>query len=288
MYVDGVLSDEIQGRPPVFVCWFKCRLLATLIAGNVFGDDWFEEILAADNRPSYFQIDLRSENTFPRSTTRVIEVGEMVWNLHQVDGFAERASEIRTAGRGVEGKIGELMGGRFFRQHGIMFAFRRPTGIKQDDYDIDYVRTDSRMGRCEVKCKLQQTEFSVNTVMNSLKEAKKQLPKDEGGIILFRSPEDWVPFQDGVSKLQAIIDAVNNWFQAEKTTRVRSVVLFDSRTDVDESFVRTNCYYKEYKNPYCADSSGLPGYLSNAPAHTTIPSNWTRIPELVEAWEPRR
>jgi hypothetical protein len=150
------------------------------------------------------------------------------------------------------------------------------------------VRTDSKLGRREVKSKLQQTVFSANTINNTFKEAKGQLPKNETGIILLRTPEDWVPHEDGVAKLQAIIDAVNNWFNTEKTKRISSIVVFDSRTDVDDSLVYTNCYYKEYKNPHCPDRSGLPRYFTSEEGHTILPSNWTRIPELIAAWEPRR
>jgi hypothetical protein len=286
--MDGVLSEDLRGKAPEFVLWFKCRLLATIIAGTAFGYDWFEEILAADDRPSYFQHDLRSESTYPRSTTRVIELGELVWNLRDVAGFEERANDIRTDLEGAETRIGELMGGRFFKQLGIMFAFRPTKGTKQDDYDIDYARTDSKLGRCEVKCKLQETAFSDNTLGHTCKAAKKQLPKNETGIILLRTPEDWVPFDDGVGKLQAVIDSINRWFASEKTTRISSIVMFDSRTDVIDSKVYTHCYYKEFRNPYCADSSGLPGFLTSDKPFTVMPQNWTRIPELVKSWEPRR
>lgn len=286
-YLETLLSQDLRDKPPEYDLWFKCRLLATFIAGSVFGYSWFEEVLAADERPSYFQLNQRSEATLPRSTTRVIELGEMVWNLHTVTGFEERANDIRTDMRGIEAKIGELMGGRFFKQFGIMFAFRPPRGQKQDDFDIEYVRTDSKLGRCEVKSKLEVTEFSVNTIKNTCKEAKRQLPKEESGIILLRTPEDWVPFEDGVESLQAIIDAINGWFATEKTKRVSSVILFDSRTDLVDSQVYTHSSYKEFKNPHCSDVSGLPVCLSGDVGYTLNPRNWTRIRDLVEAWQPR-
>jgi hypothetical protein len=287
LYVHAILSEDLREKSPHYVLWFKCKLLATIIAGILFGEEWFEQVLASNDRPPYFQFDLRSESTYPRSTTRVIELGEMIWNLHNVAGFEERANDIRTDLRGTETKIGELMGGRFFKQLGIMFAFRPPKGQKQDDFDIEYVRTDSKLGRCEVKCKFQETQFSINTIMNTLKEAKRQLPKGETGIILLRTPEDWVPFDNGVAKLQAIVDAVNEWFTTERTTRISSIVVFDSRTDVSNSFVYTTCYYKEYRNPHCPDGSGLPPYFIGERGYRVMPSNWTSIPELVKAWEPR-
>jgi hypothetical protein len=290
-YVGAILSEDLRGKPPEHVPWFKAKLLTNIIVGNVFGPDWFEEVLACEDRPPYFQIDTRSEQTHPRFMTRALELGEMVWNLRDVGGFDDRVADMRTNVEGVETRIGELMGGRFFKQLGIMFAFRRPTGRKQDDFDIEYVRTDSKLGRCEVKSKLQATDFTPNTIKNTLKEAKSQLPKNETGIILLRTPEDWVPFQDGqdgVEKLRAIESAITEWFATEKTRRISSVVTFDSRTDVVDAVIYANCYFKEFKNPHCPDLSGLPEYVMNAQGHRVSPRNWTTIPELVAAWEPRR
>jgi hypothetical protein len=142
-YSEAILEADFREKSPPFVYWFKCRILATFIAGTVFGNDWFEDVLASEKRPSYFQTDLRSENTYPRASTRVVELGEMVWNLHTVPGFEERAKDIQTAGRDVETRIGELMGGRFFKQLEIRFAFRPPKGQKREDYDIDYARVDA-------------------------------------------------------------------------------------------------------------------------------------------------
>jgi hypothetical protein len=212
----------------------------------------------------------------------------MVWNLHDVAGFEERANEIRADFRGAETKVSELMAGRFFKQHGIKFAFRPPRGRKQDDFDIDYERIDGLTGRCEVKSKLQKTTFSDSTIKNSFKQAKKQLPQDGTGIVLLRTPEDWVPLENGVAKLQAIINAVKDWLETEKTKRISSVVVFDSRTDVIDSIVHTDCYYKEFKNPYCADGTGLPQNLLSEQMRADLSANWTRIPELVAAWEPRK
>jgi hypothetical protein len=288
-YIDGILDPDsgLAAKSAEYGYWFRCKLLATIIAGNVFGLDWFEKNLASERRPGYLRLDLRSENTYPRSTTRVIELGEMVWNLYAVPGFEERAKDIQTAGRDVETRIGELMGGRFFRQMNIQFAFRPPKGQKQEDFDIDYERIDGKPGRCEVKCKLQETGFSASTIRSTLKSAKSQLPKNETGIILLRTPEEWVPFENGVANLQAIIDTVKDWFTTEKTQRVSSIVTFDSRTDVVDSTVYTGCYYKEFRNPYCSDLSGLPDYFIRDEGSVVMPRNWTTIPDLVKSWEPR-
>jgi hypothetical protein len=176
------------------------------------------------------------------------------------------------------------MGGRFFRQLGIEFRYRPPKGQKQEDYDIDYVRTDGKPGRCEVKSKAQDAVLSANTISNTLKEAKSQLPKSETGIILLRIPEEWVPWNDGEVRLEQVANAVTGWFAREKTRRVSSVVVFDSRTDVVDSQVLRNCYYQEFKNPFCDDASGLPGVRPDEQGYVLESRNWVSIPQLLRQW----
>lgn len=280
------VAEEQPGWSPTMRYWFRCRMLATLIAGRVLGTEWFETNLAAedDERPKYFRTDLNDEDTFPRFNMRVIELGEMILNLQSTEQFTERIEEIRSATRGVETKISELMGGRFFKQLGVEFRYRPPKGQKQEDYDIDYVRTDGKPGRCEVKSKVQDAVLSANTISNTLKEAKSQLPKGETGIILLRIPEEWVPWKDGVVRLEQVANAVTGWFAKEKTKRVSSVVVFDSRTDVVDSLVLNNCYYKEFSNPYCEDRSGLPDLPLGEQGYVLKSRNWFSIPQLVQKW----
>jgi len=284
-YFQAVAEEQADWSSD-FRYWFRCRMLATLIAGRVLGNEWFEANLAADDdeRPLYFQADCDNEDTFPRFNMRVIELGEMIFNLQTTAQFAERIEEIRTATRGVETRISELMGGRFFKQLGIEFQFRPPKGQKQEDYDIDYERTNGKLGRCEVKSKVQDAVLSENTIRNTLKEAKSQLPKGETGIILLRIPEDWVPWKDGAINLEQIANAVTNWFAKEKTKRVSSVVVFDSRTDVLDSRVLNNCYYREFTNPFCSDCSGLPNMSLAEQGCAQKVRNWVSIPQLVQEW----
>jgi hypothetical protein len=166
-----------------------------------------------------------------------------------------------------------------------MFHFLLPKGRKGEDYDIEYVRLDGKLGRCEVESKLQETDFSANSIKNSLKHAKKQLPKGETGIVLLRIPEVWVPWNnEGVTKLQAVINAVEAWFAEERTTRISSVVIFDSRTDMFGTMMHPAWYFKEFENPYCTDKSGLPNMPKNELGRLMPSGNWVRIPDLVRQW----
>jgi hypothetical protein len=285
-FLEDVLPDEKPDWCPETQLHYRCQAIATVIICKTLGTDWFGEHLAPLDRPAYyFKADITDEDGYNRFMMRKMELGELLFNLRKVTAFEDRLDVIRNDQRGIEAGISELMGGRFFKCHGIMFHFLPSKGRKQEDYDIEYVRTDGRLGRCEVKSKLQGTEFSANTIKNSLKEAKKQLPRGETGIVLLRIPEVWVPWNDdGVTKLQAVIKAVEEWFAEEKTTRVSSVVVLDSRTDLFGTMMYQAWYFKEYQNPHCADKSGLPNMPTNELGHLVPFGDWVRIPDLVRQW----
>jgi hypothetical protein len=282
-YLDWVNTEENENWSSTEKYWFRSRVLATIVIGGILGENWFEANLGVKNadRPFYFRTDPENEDTHPRINMRIIELGEMILNLQAVGGFDERIEDLRTATRIVETKIGELMGGRFFKQLGIDFCYRSPVGQKQADYDIDYVRTDGKLGRCEVKCKEQDGQLSANTIGNTLTKAKKQLPTGESGIILLRIPEEWIPWRTGLVNLEEVAKSVKTWFESCKTTRVSSVVVFDSRTDVEDGRVLNDCYYQEFKNKWCNDVSGLPEMPPENQPCVVASRNWSKLPELL-------
>jgi len=285
-FVEDMLPDEKPDWCPETRLHYRCQSVSTAIICKTLGTDWFGAHLAPLDRPAlYFKADITDEDGYNRFMMRKMELGELLLNLHNVTAFDERLDAIRNDQRGIEAGISELIGGRFFKCHDIMFHFLPPKGRKQEDYDIEYVRTDGKLGRCEIKSKLQGTQFSANTIKNSLTAAKKQLPKGETSIVLLRIPEVWVLWNDvGVAKLQAVIKAVEDWFSKEKTTRISSVVVLDSRTDFFGTMMYPAWYFKEYLNPHCKDKSGLPNMPTNELGHLVPLGNWVKIPDLVWQW----
>lgn len=285
-FVQDALPDEKLDWCPETRLHYRCQAVTTAIICKTLGTDWFGEHLAPFDRPAkYFKADITDEDGYNRFMMRKMELGELLLNLHKVTAFDDRLDVIRNDQRGVEAGISELIGGRFFKCHNIMFHVLPPKGCKQEDYDIEYVRTDGRLGRCEIKSKLQGTQFSANTIKNSLKDAKKQLPKEQSGIVLLRIPEMWVPWNDdGVTKLHDVIKAVEDWFAEEKTTRISSVVILDSRTDMFGTVLYQAWYFKEYVNPHCKDKSGLPHMPTNEHGHLVPLGDWVKIPDLVRQW----
>jgi hypothetical protein len=283
-----MMSQEITAKDWAVCDIHNCYLLSGIVINRTLGPEWWELHIAPLERPTgYFRPNPSNPDLYYRFQSRVIELAEMILNLQAVEGFDHRLDSIRSDQRGIESGIGELMGGRFFRCLGLMFRFVNASGRKQDDYDIDYVRTDGKFGRCEVKSKLPATELSNATLWETLKSAKSQLPKGQTGVVLLRIPEEWIPWSPldvGVARLRTIEEAIRNWFEKQKTTRISSVILLASESQVQNECVSQVWHFKDYPNINCKDISGLPKLPKNEYGHCLPPGNWIKIPELIRKW----
>lgn len=223
--------------------------------------DWFRPRKApAESATEHFRVAGLPHERHIRIVSRVVELAELILNLHGIENFDVRLKEIREAnGDGVEAGIATLFAGKVFKLGEMTFRFVRETGTTGLDYDIEYVRTDGRLGRCEVKCKVKANEFSAAGVRRTLKKARRQLPKGDGvsaGVVFLRIPEEWVPV--ATDRDAEVFSAVEEFFRREKTTRITSVIVATS-----ETVVWTLPYWsqvllsKEVVNPHCPIPSGL-------------------------------
>src|SRR5262249_18477491 len=170
-----------------------------------------------------------------------------------------------------------LIAGKFFKLGGVLFQYvvpeKQANGSTPKNPDIEYVAGANRVELCEVKCNLQSTYLREEPIKNILKKAKGQHPKCKAGIILLRVPENW--FAD--KAVTAVIEhAVNGFFEKEKTTRVSSVYIFVSETNLlpKAKMARTFCV-KEFQNKYCSRRSGIDLRL------TTEDGRWCNLQDWV-------
>jgi hypothetical protein len=265
--------------------WYRWRKFSDHIIRSCLGEDWYTaNISRFEKRPDYFGTTENDADSYARFFSRLIELAELIINLQTVENFDAVVMQFQSDVRSVETRIGELMGGRFFKYLGVSFNYRMPIGVKQADYDIDYVRLDGQTGRCEVKTKLQGTKLSEETIKNTLTEAKKQLPKGKTSIVLLRIPEVWMAYANFEAELLTVRKAVSDWLRKEKTSRISSVFIVECRTDVIHNQVHNYWYPIECKNPFCKDVTGLPEVVTYV-RHSTIPvDNWIRLPSIVDKW----
>jgi hypothetical protein len=111
------------------------------------------------------------------------KLAEMLFNLQEVDGFPILHSRL-LAGE-IEAVIGELEAATFLKRRGERFRFIKPTGNLGGNYDLEILRKAGTIC-CEVKTKLESEVLTVKGVLNSLENARKQLPKDQPGLIFIR------------------------------------------------------------------------------------------------------
>ena len=181
----------------------------------------------------------------------------------------------------MESGIAELIAGKFLKIANVGFQYvivKTAAGQNTPkNPDIEYVAGTNRVECCEVKCNLQSTDLNESSIINTLKNAKGQLPKGKAGIILLRVPENWLT--DMSAGTTVIGNAVNNFIQKEKTTRVSSVFVFASETRFLPTDQMARVFeVKEFRNEYCAKSSGI-----TVPHFTHGIPNWRALESLVQA-----
>jgi hypothetical protein len=278
------VPHESPDQPDNEKLFWRYYALAGHIIVRTLGAEWFEQHIAPADRPTdHFRGSATEDVPHNRFFSRVVELGELIYNLHTVENFADRLERIRQPdGRGVESGIAELAAGKFFRAHAVMFRFMEESQerdrVKGQEYDIEYATTDGRLGRCEVKCKLQAGDLTANGIKNTLKDAKDQLPKGVGtGIVMVRIPEEW--HEDGDAALDELSGFVDGFFESEKTKRISSVVLIQYRTvRLPDQLMAQTMQYADRVNLRCPIRSGLPPIMTPG-VHAM--RNWKSLTPLV-------
>jgi hypothetical protein len=234
----------------------SCAILQAL------GPDWSQKHIGnVDQACEYFRARRDNHHELLFHLSRTIEFGELICNLHDVNGFDERIESIRTDDKGgVESGIAELIAGKFLKIAGVMFWYVSSktlgAGNKPKNADIEYAATQNRLEACEVKCNLLSTELNECSIKNSLKTAKKQLPSGGAGIILLRVPETWlVDMEAGTT---VIGKAIDDFIKSEKTKRVSSIFVFASETRfLPDDKMSRGFLVKEIRNDYCPLHAGI-------------------------------
>ena len=115
---------------------------------------------------------LKDAKYFQRIRTLV----EMLYNFQKVEGLKEKVSEW--VSKDIEAAIAEFEGAKMLLEAGRKIKFIIPSNQRRADYDIDTYLSDGTIIACEMKCKIENTIFSDNTIAKTIKKANGQLPKD--------------------------------------------------------------------------------------------------------------
>lgn len=124
-----------------------------------------------------------------KNQDRIFSFGELLLNLQNIEGFKNRLKKAQK--EDIEPFMAELQAVKPFLLNNINIKFIEPTGPKGENYDLEINYRNEKFC-CEVKCKIEETLPTHNTLRYTLNEAKSQLPSKLQNLILIKIPEIWI------------------------------------------------------------------------------------------------
>jgi len=176
-------NNPTNGKSAIWRCYF----LAQHILINVLGKEWvIEKIHATEVKDNYLRNRADSDEDERRHVERVINLGEYILNLLKTEGFGEKLIDLKKGN--IESLLAEFSCAKILFLNQYPFKFVKRSEKKKSDYDFEFIINDDRIC-CETKCKIEINQLNVTSIMNSLKKANGQLPKDLPGTIMISYPE---------------------------------------------------------------------------------------------------
>jgi hypothetical protein len=207
------------------------------------GEEWIEEHVGPQSAVGGFLRVAPGEGADTQiSAFKIVDFAELLYNLQDVPGLDVCIDRIR---RGtIEPTYAELDLGRMLYCGGVEFRFVEPQQHKGLDYDIEIRLSDGVLVCADAKCKVDSTDFSVDTVRRSLEKARTQFPKDRPSIIFLKVPDRWIE--------QPLFGASLNDIAVQflrGTGRIVSVKFYFSRTIYRDKMLKHEHVFKEISNP---------------------------------------
>jgi hypothetical protein len=214
------------------------------IIKHYFGEEWLARHVSPENpAPGFLRTYAGRDERAQLSLFRVIDFAELLFNLQEIDGFDYCIEQMRQGN--IEGTYAELDFGRMLRASNIEFRFVVRSGVKGSDYDIEITLSDGLKLCADAKCKIETTEFSEQTVRNSLKRAVDQMPKNQPGIIFLKVPSSWFNELPAARELLA----VGQRFLRGSTRRIVSIKFFMTHQVWRDGMLTQSHGFKEISNP---------------------------------------
>jgi hypothetical protein len=272
------LINCVAGLPEEIRNDFSARayFLALAVAKHFFGEPWVLEHLRPDPEARGF---LQIKEGLPPNKTavqqfRVIDLGEMLFNLQHIYGFDGCVERMKNGS--IEPTLAELDAAKMLFINDQRFWFVTPSGQIGNDFDFIVLFPDARLAPLETKCNLETEDVNFSTIKNALDHARKQLPKDEPGIIFVKLPMKWL--SDPTFEAKSI--DVGRRFLAG-TGRVASVVFYISMFYYANGILSQGIRFKEIPNPKPrfggADWQLLNNWVPPDQNKNLMPRNWVRF-----------
>lgn len=182
---------------------------------------------------------------------RVHEVARRLYQLQSYPWFDEILRRVQKQGLSGAGFELDIV----FLLHNLLASVtpRKEVGIKGEDYDI-LLQVGGLEVPVEAKTKDDGTAYTNATVIDTVKQAARQLPKGSNGVVFLRIPSGWV----GPSLAETYPDALAE--ATRQTTRIGAVITVIDKRHLNEDKTTGNVtrHYDYFKHEKC------PGQLWDA------------------------
>jgi len=199
---------------------------------------------------------------------KTVDLGELLFNLQEVDGFCECITRMKTE-RFVETGLAELDFARMLYINDQKFRFIEPKGKRGDNYDFEI--TLGKWTVCaDVKCKLEDKDISKSIIKNELSNSRDQLPRNRPGMFFIKIPQHWT---ETYLYDQMLVEAAKEFLRS--TGRVVSVKYYIAPYEVRDGHLGQDHFFKEIDNP--RNRWELFPYQPPAGATDALPLKWRRF-----------
>lgn len=233
------------------------------VVNNVFGKRPLDEFLRARSSTR--------EDRF-KMTDRIVETAEILFNFQDIPGIENVIEKIKK--NKVEPYVAELQSAKLLYSNKTPFFFNNPSNQKGLDYDL-IITTENLEIPCEIECKIEDRNFSENTIRETLRHARKQLPKGKSSVIFVKIPEEWTLLETSQEQL---LNVINEFFR--RTTRINSIVYHWEEWDYFPTGEALRAVrFNEIVNP---NSIVQLGRIMRKPEINQTSSNWIRFNDLIQ------
>jgi hypothetical protein len=217
--------------------------LAVAIVKYFLGEEWLGEHVSPERtEPGFLRVTAGESTETQISTFKVVDFAELLWNLQGTDGIGTCIQRLKQGV--IEATYAELDLGRMLYCGGVNFRFVEPQQKMGFDYDIEITLADGMVVCADAKCKVEATDFSVDTVRRSLEKARKQFPNDRPSIIFVKVPARWLKQSSPGVSLNGIAEKF-----LSGTGRIVSVKFYFSDIVYAGNMLTHDHVFKEISNP---------------------------------------
>jgi hypothetical protein len=260
---------EVQGDDTQRSFW-----LSVAIIKHFLGLDWANQHMSPEGyRPGFLRVIPGYSAETQMSAFKVVDFAELLWNLETVPSFDLCLERLKCAD--IESTYAELDLGRMLYCGDVDFRFVKPQQIKGADYDIEIALPDWTVC-ADAKCKIETTEFSIETVQNSLVHARKQFPKGRPSFIFVKTPARW--FND-IAVAVTLMDIARDFFR--QTGRIVSIKYYMTDLVHRNGMLGHTHGFKELSNPNNRFDPTRNWDMFAEPFETTswngMPPKWKRL-----------